>query len=400
MQYTARISTSTINKYVKQEIAPIFRKSVLLGMLKARGRIKYKVGGLNIVWPVRYLRRPIRNILGAVTSTSFPNTSTKIQATMPWAAYDMGESIAKLEKLVNQGSEVQIYNLYESVLKELLADFTEQWRLRLWQDGTQATGELMGILSMFGGSSTPTVDGIYNGAGTYTASTGRDGAYNATTGTGGTSAWWCCNASNNTTYAGVSTALGAKVNDYSNSDTTQNYPLGYFSPGYNFFSPLYIDYNSKKFVPNSQISSTRNGWDTQWQQAINALGTYQGILQNQPIDCIVLDPNLMRQAQDSTIAQQRFVVSDSSEMRSLGFKTLEYNGVELLTEFGVPAGMGFSLQFDKLNYYCMQSQLIERTEDTDVVTSEDLIKFDNYGQLWAESPAYFGALVPASTAGT
>ena len=376
MQYTARVMTSTINRYVKQEIAPIFRKSVLLGLLKARGRIKYKVGGLNIVWTVRYLRRQLRDVLGAVTATEFPNVSTKIQATMGWAAYDMGESIAKMEKLVNQGSEVQIYNLYESVLKELLGDFTEQWRLRLWQDGTVTGTGLMGILSMFGGSSTPTGDGIYSNAGSYSRSTAQDG----------TTPWWCCSPNNSTTYAGISTALGAKVSDYSNPNTAENYPKGSFSPGLNFFTPLYIDYNSRAFTPNPAFNTGIHCWDQQWQQAFNALTTYMGTLQKEQPNVVVLDPDLYMRAENSTIGQQRFVVTDSSETRVLGFKSVEYNGQELLYEYGVPSGMAFALNIDKLNYYCMQGQLIERTEDEDIVTSEDLVKFDNYGQLWAESP--------------
>ena len=393
LNVTARVATSTINRYIKREIEPIYRKSILLGMLRAKGRMKFNVGGKNIVWDVRYLRRVIRDVLGAVTQTTFPNTSTKIMCTMGWAAYDMGESIAKLEKLINQGSEVQIYKLYESVLKELLGDFTEQWRLRLWQDGTVTGTGLMGILSMFGGSTTPTNDGIYNQPKTYTASTGQDG----------TSAWWCCNPNNSTTYAGVSTALGNKVNDYVDAIQSENFPKGYFSPGYNFFTPLMVDYNSKFFTPNSQISMSAtptHNWDSQWQQALNYITEYHGILQKDSPDVIVLDPDLYVRASNSMIPQQRFVVADSSELRSLGFKAVEYQGQELASEFGVPSGMAFLLNWDKLEYDCMQGQLIERTEDEDIATSEDLVKLDNYGQLWAESPAYFGALVPATTAGT
>ena len=86
LNVTARVATSTINRYIKREIEPIYRKSILLGMLRAKGRMKFNVGGKNIVWDVRYLRRVIRDVLGAVTQTTFPNTSTKIMCTMGWAA--------------------------------------------------------------------------------------------------------------------------------------------------------------------------------------------------------------------------------------------------------------------------------------------------------------------------
>jgi hypothetical protein len=408
MQFPIRVSTSTLNRYIKAKIEPIYRKSVLLGLLKARGSIKYNMSGApNVVVPVRWLRRGIRDVSGPVTSTTFPNTSTYVHAAFGWAGYDLGESITKLEVLVNKSSEVQIYNLLERVISELAGDFTEQWRLRLWQDGNITGTGLMGILSMFGGSSTPTgpVDSpIYNGCGTYTP-------LKISTSTN----WWACAPS--ATYGGISTALGAKVNDYVGSDglaagaSVTNFPVGNsFSPGYNFYSPLMVDYNSHQFNPNPAMLGTGSSfvsggvgihsWDTQWQQSFNALTTYMNILQSTPVDLVVLDPDLYRRAEDSMIAQQRFVVVESSQTRSLGFKSVEYNGTELMSEFGVPAGMGFALNFSKLHYYALQGDLMEKEEDEDIVTSESLKKISSYGQLWADSPAYFGALVPGVAAGT
>ena len=388
-----RIKTSTLNAWIMEKIEPIYRKSVLWGMMKARGLIKYRQGGDFVNWKMRYLRREINQILGAVTSTQFPNTSTEIPAQLGWSAYDLGESITKLERLKNQDKQWRIEDLVQSVLDELVPDFIESWRLKLWQDGNQIPGGLMGILSIFGGSSTP------NGA-NYT----NPAAYAASTGKDGTSAWWCCTPNNSTTYAGVSTALGALVNDYSNADLTQNFPLGQFSTGYNFNSPMMIDYNSKKFSPNPQLyvdgSTPYHAWRSQWQDAVNYLMVHLSNLQQRSVDAIILPANMMAEAQGSMISQQRFNVVESSEMRSLGFKSLEYNGAEFVTEYGVPNGCGFAIPFDQLEYRCMGGQLVERTEDTDITTSEELYKLDTYGQLIMKAAGFFGALVPATATGT
>jgi len=185
------------------------------------------------------------------------------------------------------------------------------------------------------------------------------------------------------------------------------------SVGYCYWSPLIVDYNSKSFSPYNPAGlsySTSIGlsgqaptvhcWDSQWQQSINALATYLGVLQSQPVEVIVLDPDLYRRAEDSLINAQRFVITSSSEMRSLGFKSTEWNGKELAYEFGVPVGWGFALQTSKMKLRVVHKQLIEKTEDTDIITAENLHRLHCLSQLQMDSPAYFGALVAGTTAGT
>lgn len=391
-----RIKTSTLNAWIMEKIEPIYRASVLWGMMKARGRIKYKQGGDFVNWKMRYMRREINKISGAVTSTQFTNTSTEIPAQLGWSGYDLGESITKIERLKNQDRQWRIEDLVQSVLDELVPDFLESWRLKLWQDGARDAGGLAGILSIFGSSATP------NGA-NYT----NPPSFSATTGYDGTSAWWCCTKDNYVSdYGGVSTQLGALQNDYSApaNDVTVNYPLGQFSTAYNFNSPLLIDYNSKRFHPNPQLyvdgSTPYHSWESQWQQACNMLMVHLNNLQQKPVDALVMTADMLARAQNSMISQQRFNVVESSEMRSLGFKSLEYNGAEFVTEYGVPEGMGFAIPFDQLEYRCMGAQLIERSEDKDITTSEDLYKLDTYGQLILKAAGFFGAVVPATATGT
>jgi hypothetical protein len=243
----------------------------------------------------------------------------------------------------------------------------------------------MGLLSLFGGSSTP-ARGKYTNPGTYTPITCADGF----------TTWWACNPSQ--TYAGVSTALGNKVNDWSHDNTAEAWPMGDYSEGYNYNSPLMVDYNATQFTPSD--GTANRSWSTQWQGAFNALVTYMGLLHDMPVELVVWHGDLERQAKDSLVGNQRFIVSDSSPTRALGFKSLEYNGVETMSEWGVPNGMGFALNFEKMSLKNWQSQLIEKEDDHDIVTSDDLHKLDNYSQLICDSAGFFGALVPGIAEGT
>ena len=386
-QFPAGITTSTINAFLKEVAEPIYRKSILVGLLKNRKRIKFNQDGPAIVWPVRYYRQKPRNIAGPVTATQFPNIAPEVQCTVPMAGYDMGRSITKAEKLVNKG-EARIYNLVQRAIEQVGSDFLEYMRLYMWGDGTITGNDVMGVMSMFGASSTPSADGVYNNPGTYSLLSPASGATN-----------WPV-ASPSQTYAGQSTALGSKVNDWV-GPTAEAFPHGTFSPGYNFFSPMIWDYNSSSFTPNSQVSTTlTHDWNSQWQQVVNDAFTYLTLLQRDKPDMLVLDANLLSRAQNSTIAQQRFIVSSASESKSLGFDTLEYNGYEFATEYGVPPGCGVILTFDKMKMFSWQDDWMERSEDKDPQTSEDLYKVDAYWQMQFESPANFALLAPISAVGT
>jgi hypothetical protein len=240
-------------------------------------------------------------------------------------------------------------------------------------------------MSLIGASSTLSADGCYNQLGTYTPITPTDGS----------SPWWAC--APNKTYAGLSTALGNKVNQWTGA-TDIAFPAGQFPEGYYFWSQIIGNYNSTYFTPTG--SSSTHSWDTQWQQAFNAVETYQTKLMKEPVDTWIIDADLMRRAKDSLIDNQRFVVSDSSEVRSLGFRSLEYNGSELLTGYGCPDGHCQGFTWDKMELRLLQSQLIEREEDHDIRTSDDLYLLQSGHQMVFKSPRFFPCLVPATAAGT
>jgi hypothetical protein len=93
---------------------------------------------------------------------------------------------------------------------------------------------------------------------------------------------------------------------------------------------------------------------------------------------------------------QRLQVTSNSKYASLGTKTLDFEGLEMAAEYGVPDAVAYGLRFDNLELRSMQSSLIEKTTDNDITTSEDLIALDSYLQLVCESPAYQAKLLSIS----
>jgi hypothetical protein len=383
-----RVQTSTLNAWLKEKEEPILRANPLMAMMRHRGLIKYKAGeiGKALNWDVPYIRRKLREIGGNTTDRAFVATNTKLHAQIDWTGYDMTEKISKLERLVNSNSATQISNLVKSTMLELMDDFGVDLGLKMWNDGTITGSGMYGVMSLHGASSTLSADECYNQLGSYTELSPVDA-----------NDWWNCQPTSARTYAGLSTTLGNKVNRWSGADDVA-YPAGQFPEGYMFWTELIGNYNSTYFTPTG--SSSTHSWDTQWQQAFNAIDTYQTKLMKEPVDTWILDADLMMRAKNSLIDNQRFVVSDSSEMRSLGFKDLEYNGWSLLTGYGVPDGMAQGFTWSKMELRLLQSQLVERTEDHDIRTSDDLFLLDSYHQMLFRSPRYFPCLVPATAAGT
>jgi len=391
LQFPTSAATSTLNRYFKEVMEPIYRTSILHGLLKKRGRIEMDEGGVGLVWPVQYYVQQPRNIAGPVTQTQYPDIATEVQAQLGLAGYDMGRSITKLMRLVNKRGDTQIYDVISRTLDQLTKDFMRHMKLRLWNDGTITGIDVMGIMSVFGASSTPTAEGVYSNLGSYTL------LDQTTFGPSNSSKWPVANPAQ--TYAGLSTALGSKVNDWTaGSDATIGYPLGTCSPGFHFWSPFIWDYNSSHFTPNPAISSV-HCWDTQWQTVVNeAYYTLVTLQQNRPDICI-LDTNLLQRAMNSTIAQQRFVATPKSEAVDLNFPTMSYNGIEFHTEYGVPSQAAFLLTLDEMSLHSWQKDWIEVTEDQDPTSSQSLHKVDAYWQMKL-SPAHMAILAPISTAGT
>lgn len=359
---TARLKSTTLNKYLKQAVEPIFRKSFLLGALKAYKRLRYNEGGLKLEWRPRFRRDTITAGRGTATTITFPIMNVHKTATLPWRNYWMGCSIHEFEKLANKG-ESAWFNIVQGIVDQKIDDFMDDLRFKMYLDGNAAASnrDLHGLESW------------HSDDGTTVGTTGYVG-------------------NPNDTYAGQSTALG--VSGTWSAPSGFGWPLGATGEvEYCWWSPLNVDYGAS-------FGGTANSWKLQWQQAINFGVSYLEKLQGVRPDVCLLDSELLRQAQDSLISVQTFELTQRSKLTDAGFQTLAHNGVEFHSEMGVTADCGYLIPFSKLHLHSMQPQLVMTEKDHDITTLTDLIALKAWIQLRAESPAFFGKLRRITALGT
>lgn len=132
---TPRIDVQTLNAYIRRKIEPIYRASVLLGMLKSKGRLSFNKDGKAVEWRPRYKRRAITAGAATPSTRTFSPTTTKKAASLPWRTYWMGETISKAEKLMQQSRDVALFRIVNEIVDEMTGDFNEAFRAELYIDG-------------------------------------------------------------------------------------------------------------------------------------------------------------------------------------------------------------------------------------------------------------------------
>lgn len=366
-----RLDVTTLNALVRKVIAPIYPQDYLLDELMKRGRMTKRNGGKKVEWRMEFRRRTPTPINGYPENLTFQSTNSWKEASLPYREYAMGERIDKFEKLAQQsgGSDVTptaIIPIVESVTKKLSKDFVFGLAQEMMKDGNSGSANtLHGFESWNGVSSTVSNSAFGNPS---------------------------------DTYAGISTALGNYGGEWT-PGSGYGWPHGYGDADYYFASPLIVDYNNENLTSTDATSSTRS-WFYQWESAIRMLTTYGEVLQHGHYDALLLDPELFRIARDSLTDRTRFVATSSPGNTSVGYKTYDFEGLKIVTQYGVTSGCGYAIRFDNLELRSMLGQLVEVEKDFDLSSNSDQIALRSYLQLVCESPAYQGKLAAISSEGT
>lgn len=365
----ARTYISVIEEQIRKKVEPIFRKHVLMGALKKRGRISYNHSSHTMIWRPRVKRRSITPGVGNVPEAQFPRTVTKIKCELPWRSYWMGESTTKFEELASQNRETAMFRIVDDAVSEMSDDFAENFNDELFIDGNLAgnTERIHGLESLY------SVNGLVNH------------------GSSGNGVVGLCND----TYAGHATAYGDLGGDWT-PDTDKEYPTGSGDHHWHAWSPLVVDYN------NTNLGGSTANWPNQWQRAIRFATSYGQTLQRAKYDVLLLETELLRTAKDSLENTQRSLITSTAgtELNQIGFQTLEFEGLEMTDSYGVPDAVGYFINFDKLELRSMQKQLVMPEKDWDITTSQKLFKLDAYLNMVMWAPSFFAKLQGISTAGT
>lgn len=356
---TSRISTTTLDAALRIKVEPIFTKSFFLDALKQRGRLMFGQSGDFMTWRPRMRRRTITAGTGTNITIPFPQTNVRRKVSLPWRHYTLGESIEQYELLVNK-DENAVFSIMEDAVDGAADDFIEDFRLKLYADGNAgAANDIHGLESCM------QVTGL---------------VANSKVG----------DPTDN--YAGVATNLG--VTGSWTPDSGDGWPTGQGSAEYKWWSPLVVDYQ------HTGWAGTAN-WTTSWQQAVRYGMTYQSVLQKRDPDTLLLNPEMLREAKDSLESSQRFVLNEQTGTTHVGHKTLLFEDVVIATEYGVPDGVGYFLNFDALELRCLTEQLVQTMQDTDITSGgTKLYSFQFWGNLLIQAPSFLCKLAPISALGT
>ena len=350
IEINPRVETSVLARSLREQVEPLFRDEPFLAMMRDKGKI-VRGYGKSIDWFPRFRRRTIVPGAGDIVSISFPQTAVKRKATLPWRNYNLGESVTKFEQYVTEGpKEVVLYNIMERVVAEVLGDFMVDFNAELYVDGNAGSAnQLMGLESWFGCTGTP-----YQGGGAYMSVP-------------------------NDTYASLSTSLG----NYGGSWSAATWPIGTGPSEFHAWTPMVIDYT------NTAWTHATDTWVNTWQEVLTFAKTYMRLLQKKSPSLYLLNGELLRVCKYDVESKETFEITQNSDLVRLGFKTMQYEGIELMDGYEVPSNVGYGINFDHMKLHHLGPQLVNPEQDEDITTATRRFALMSFPQLVIDTPAYF-----------
>lgn len=346
----ARIDVGVINDHLEKLIEPGMRSHIMLAKLRKRGRIKYNCHSDKFDWRVKFRRNtPVEN--DDMQANTFPRVNRHKKAELDYRSYILGESFTKFERLASQDPKTALINIVGKLSEFMASDFNEFFPLELYNDGHLNTGRIHGLETMF--SHTGTV--VTNSP-----------AY-----------------APNDIYADLDCTLNAYGGSWTPGDSN-GYPLGQGSLEYHFWSPLILDEEAAFW------SASDKTWaGGTWREALRFADTYQQTLHSKTPDLWLMTPEKLRLAKETLTDKERIIITTDTETMKLGFKVLNWEGTELLSEYGVPADACYGLRFDSMELRSMQSKLFMADEAKDLTFSATQLSLDFYGTMKFTTPADF-----------
>jgi hypothetical protein len=360
---SAVLDATTLNDRFRVKTDPLKQRSVMHAGLESNGRLMYNAEGENVEWRPEIATRTITAADPYAVRMSFPSRNMWIKAVLGWVTYNLGEKIAKIDRLANKG-EAAFFNLVDKVVDGIARDFVKELPKKYYTDSSTYPNELAGLESVY------SVSGL--------VSSGYVGNPDGT-------------------YAGNSQALGDLGGSW---DSTGVWPhTGTGTTDYCAWSPMVVDYQAALWTSYAAHSITNAVWAETWRVAMNFLYLNMGRIQDRAPEVCIMHTEMLRQAEDTLQSTEKFEVTNNSGLTQLGHKTLQWKGIELAHEFACPADCAYMFNWDNLTLKSMQSQLVGYEEDHKIETSDDLYAADFYGQMIVEIPGFMGKLA-AITSGS
>jgi hypothetical protein len=297
----SRIVYTTTAEYLRKIMKNVEKRSAILSLARSKGRIHKVPGGPERIWPVQHKRGSLRTMQD-MPSLSFPRVVRHVNAKVTPRGYWMADQQSWWEKQIQGTSTQAIINIHQTIAKLLKEDVEAKFPAEMYVDDS-ATGNsqrMGGLDSMF------SISGAVSG--------------NSRVG------------SPNDTYATLSTALGTKGTWNSTA-----WPGGTGAEGYHYWSPLVLLYDS----PTQTWGGVSNTWKDNCDH-IMTYGRQHCQKRGGRIDAWVLTDSAWYEMQQKVAGKENLYSTrgDNSLLASLGFTTLNFQGVEVTWEADVPPNPG------------------------------------------------------------
>jgi hypothetical protein len=355
--FARSIATTLVNHLREEEIASL-RKYMVFAAIESRGNIRMNMAGRGFDWEVSYrLHQPQGN--NGETPRSFSRQNLWKKAELEYRGYQATDAIYRKELLENRGTSALV-NVAGKMSSRLLTSIEQYLAQEVYIDGSAAGNELRyhGLESFLAGTQTINV------------ATGEARTANAADPFGYPS----------DTYAGLSTQLGA----YGGSQLEGVWPAGKADSEFDFYSPLIVNYTSSYFG------------DTTWSaNCVKALreGLHfakRNDTKEDAVDLVVMDRKLYIDFLNAQDSKERVIVSGENSLKSYGFNTVQLDGVELGTEYAVPANTAYGLAIGNIELLNMEGQMFNSEGPFyDEVTQSYRYCVSTLGNLKFKSPRNF-----------
>lgn len=337
----SRVIGTTIVNHLREEELATFRKFKVFAALEASGNVVMNQSGRGMDWNVRYRNTPVSGNSGD-TPRTFSRQSLWKRAELPWRGFVTTDSIFRREMLENRGQEALV-NVASGMAQRLQESLEQHLATQVYADGDAAGRENdfhgLDTFMKYGTSSAKMID-----------ESSTSNVFATTSGGAGNRFF-----NPVATYAGLKTNLGYYGGGRLSG--TKTWPIAPVDPESDFYSPVLVNYNSTGF---NAATGTGNSWEENCVEA-----TREGIFQckrndtrEAAIDMVILDRNLYIKYLNRLSSTERALVTRSTGLRAYGFTDVfEQDGVEITSEYSVPADRGYGISIGNMELHCLESQL-------------------------------------------
>ncbi len=332
----SRTAATTLAKHIREVEESMLRNYQMGALLEAAGRVNYNNSGEGFDWPVQFRLHKVEGNTGE-TQRNFARRNLWKTASLEYRGYQATDSMYYREFRSNRGPE-GVVKVFENFVDRLETSITQVLGTEYYIDGSASGNEQSwhGLESMFA------VNGTVN------ISTGAQRTANAADKVGYAS----------DTYAGLSTQLG---NAGGENESGAVWPDGIADSEYDFWSPLIVNYTSTAFGGSADTFAAQG--DEAMRYAI--INAQRNTSKNGQITNIFLARDLYTDLLNLIDDKERIQISSEHSLRALGFKNvLNFDGVEVSWESGVPTGVGYGINYDNMELKSMDDNLL-RSEGPD-----------------------------------